>query len=373
MKCTLGISLAACFLLGGSGAIIAQDESQDSVEQIEKMAEELESSAAQMEAQVEAWAEEHSAEIEKWADQYSGQWEEWAERFEEKMERWAESQEQVWEKWAEDYSSKWEELGSQLESGDFDSEEMGQLIERNLAMLGEMPLEEMVEGIVNGSLSELKSAPWESLNGLTDLVQGSLEDSLKGIEEITEKGLMDHAQLQKTSDEITSALDKIKQGLETKLKKLDSDGDKHLKQLQYLIENSDLSDAQRAEIQAASKAIKEATSERAAAMKKQAKAAYEQAAAMEKEAEAAGKNAKSTGDYKRAMKEQALALEAQRKLDLKNKKRDESVIHEAEEAREAVKAKESDIDSLRKEILKLRKEVEQLKKEKDKALGETLG
>ena len=97
-------------------------------------------------------------------------WEEWAKAFEAKMETWGKKQEVIWEKWAESYSAEWEQWGDKLESGQLKEADVKELLDRNLEMLSDMPLGELVDGLLNDGLQELKNAPWDSLYELQVLV-----------------------------------------------------------------------------------------------------------------------------------------------------------------------------------------------------------
>ena len=185
-KLYYGISLVLAGLLMCGTCVSQEAELEEATEQIELVAEELEQAVEEIGERIEQWAEEHGEELEVWAEEYSGQWEEWAQGFETKMESWANEQEKVWEDWAEGYSQKWESWGEQLESGELSKEEMGELIERNLEMLGDMPIGPMIEGLMEQGMGGLKEAPWESLNDLKDMLEDSLEQSLQGIEEMAE-------------------------------------------------------------------------------------------------------------------------------------------------------------------------------------------
>ena len=85
------------------------------------------------------------------------------------MERFAENQEKVWNEWAERFEKSWEQWSEELESEEVDSEIVGELIERNLEMLSEMPLGQLVDGLLEEGLGELSDAPWESLEELGEL------------------------------------------------------------------------------------------------------------------------------------------------------------------------------------------------------------
>ena len=116
--------------------------------------------------------------IEAWAEKHAQEWEAWGEKFERNMESWAKKQEAHWEKWADSYSERWENWAEQLESGEFDGEEIEELVEKNLEMLSEMPLGQMVDQVLRDGVGELGDAPWESLGELSELAKSAMQQPL---------------------------------------------------------------------------------------------------------------------------------------------------------------------------------------------------
>ena len=352
-KLMMGMSLAIAGLLF-CGTVTAQDE------ELEKAAEHIEQMAEEFGEKIEAWAEEHSGELEAWAEKYSGQWEEWAAGFESKMERWAAEQEGVWEDWADEFSAKWEDWGAKLESGEIDPDEMGEVIERNLKMLGEMPIGPMIEGLMKEGMGGLKDAPWESLNDIQDMVQDSLELSLKGMEDMAKEGGADWA---RSSDEFRGVLEKMQKGLDVKLKKLDSESAKKLGKLKKVLAEKELSTEQREKILKMAETIKDARVRQAAEMKAKADAVRKEALAKRKSASKKADKARSGDDE--ALSKFNEALKKRAKAKNINKEALERVLEQARKQRDEMKSKESDLDALRDEIRKLRDEVKRLKKDRD--------
>ena len=83
-----------------------------------------------------------------------------------------------WEDWAESYSGKWERWAEAMDSGEWDPEQIGQLVQKNLEMLGDMPLGDLVEGMVEKGVKGMEDAPWESLQDLQFMLQDSIKQSV---------------------------------------------------------------------------------------------------------------------------------------------------------------------------------------------------
>lgn len=180
-----------CCLFGWANSATAQTESEleDAVESLEELAEELggniESGAEEIGEALEDLLEEHSEELEQWVDRYSGQWEDWAESFEERFNVWAKDQERLWERWAESYNQKWESWADELDEEEMDPERIGEIVQRNLKMFGDMPLGKLVEDLLTEGTESFQSVPWESIDDL----QGVLKDSIAKSVEETERRL----------------------------------------------------------------------------------------------------------------------------------------------------------------------------------------
>ena len=176
------ILLTSCFLMvciAGAPAS-AQNESDidDVMEKIEALADELGGNAEEMGAAIEDMLGGHVEELEEWAERYSKDWERWAEKFEKRFESWAKNHEKEWEDWAESYSGKWERWAEAMDRGEWDPEQIGQLVQKNLEMLGDMPLGDLVEGMVEKGVKGMEDAPWESLQDLQFMLQDSIKQSV---------------------------------------------------------------------------------------------------------------------------------------------------------------------------------------------------
>ena len=335
------------------------------------------------EEKIEAWVEEHAEEFEHWAEKHAQSWEEWGEQFGQKMERWAEEHEHKWESWAEDYSERWEEWGAKLKSGEIGEEDMGILIEQNLEMLKEMPLDTLIEGALQEGLGELKNAPFESLGELHELIGGALEQSLRNMEQ--EIAGASESDLKKKlrglqTDELRVTLTKLQDAIDAKHKKHDHDATDKLAKLKKLLEKEgDLNEETKADILAAlKKEFAEPHQRRKLAEKEKAKAKHALRLAKEKA------NSRHGMSKEAAAKLQALQLEAEaRKVAeyLKQQQRDmvatqkdlessqralQRHFMELEREKAELSSKESEIEVMRHEIKKLRREVERMKKKQQK-------
>jgi hypothetical protein len=160
-----------------------RNEAEEAERAAEERAEMAEAMSREWAAKSEEWAAEHEQRFQEWADRQSERWEEWAERYEAQWEEWAHEQEQVWEDWSEQYSRRWEEWAESLETGNLAPEDLKNLWKENMQLLGEMPLPQLYEGILQHT-AELKDAPWKELADLEPLIRDSLEDAMNEISEL---------------------------------------------------------------------------------------------------------------------------------------------------------------------------------------------
>ncbi len=218
-KTHLLVAILACFQLvfAAQQAAAAPWQNDDIEESIEEIGEQIEEalealseswgeSADRLGEHFEQWAEEHAEELERWADEYAEDWEAWAEGLEQKMERFADEQEQVWNQWAERYEKNWQRWSEELESKEVDSDIVGELIERNLEMLSEMPLGQLVDGLLEEGLGEFSEAPWESLEELGKLAESAFQEPLA---ELAEEGIQKREAVNQEIRKLKNALKAI--------------------------------------------------------------------------------------------------------------------------------------------------------------------
>ena len=240
----------------------AQSDESHAAEAIEKMAESFQEKADHMAEAIESAMQENSAELEEWADRYSGQWEEWAEGFEKNFSRWAEEQEELWEEWAEEYSERWEDWAEQLEGNQLEGKDLDRLIKRNLEMLGEMPLGQMVDGLMKEGAEGFESAPWDSLGDLQNLLQDAVKKSVDEVErrmaaqqdeiagmaeQLSREAQRNRAEQEVDLEYILPVIENQQQGLKAKRKILDNEARNALKKIEGILrsESVDASDLKR--------------------------------------------------------------------------------------------------------------------------------
>ncbi len=221
------------------------DDAQAKVAAVEELADQVGENVEIAGEAIEQWIEANQDELEQWAEQHGKQWEQWAEQFEQKFSRWAEDQEQVWEQWAEQYSKRWEDWGRQLESEEINPDELREIIQRNLEMLGEMPLGQLIDGAMKQGTEQLESAPWDSIEDLHAMIRRSLEQSV----EKAERDLADASdriqdaagqmkELQEKAEEagadaefILPVVEKLQESMKSKKEFMDTESKARLKEL----------------------------------------------------------------------------------------------------------------------------------------------
>ena len=332
---------------------------------------------------IEKLVEEHGKDLESWAEKHASEWEQWAERFESRMERLAKQQESSWEKWADDYSKRWEDWAEGLESGEFKPEEMHKLIDKNLEMLSEMPLEQLVDGALKEGLGELKNAPWESLGELHELVGGSIEQALKEMEKeiamaIKDKALRANYEMsnrakpnvqrwifdpksktfQSKKTNLESALKLLQGAIESRSKQLNADSDDRMARITQLLENEKDIDKE-----TIAKTIEQLEQRRAKQLEQEKSLAKMLAAA-------SGKQKKNSETF--------LGVESGTIKMLGSKLQQRQALHKGisqtlkeylsalQRESKKLKVKETEIEKMRREIAELRGEVEQMRKSKSR-------
>lgn len=372
-------------------------EMEHAAEALEEVAEKLSDKTGDIAEAIENAMEENSAELEEWAERYSEQWERWAERFEKRFNRWAEEQEDMWDDWAEEYGERWENWADKLEDENIDGEELSRLIQGNLEMLGEMPLGQMVEGLMKEGSEGFESAPWESLQDLQGMLQDAIKNSVDEVERRVERGEEELARMvqrrtrqmdveqaeQETEIEfILPVIENQQQGLKAKRRILDNEAKNALNKIEDLIQNDDI-DAD--ELKAMLKKIVSTSKERArsgkeilkqrmqANEKANQKANARRAKAKEMRAKAQKKREETLRAHERAVANARAIRSDKAKASLKRtldkmEEGDSPVaeIYKALRSEEAKLMQKSDkLEQLEKEIMKLRKEVEKMKSDKE--------
>lgn len=314
--------------------------------------------------------ESNGKEIEAWADKHAKEWESWAEQFESKMERWAESQESNMEEWGESYAKRWEEWAAKMESGDFDPDEMKELLEQNLKMINEMPLKSLIESGLQEGLGELKNAPFESLNELHELIGGTLEQSLRAMEKELHDQLPENltSKLQHMQTaELHSALAKLQKSIDAKHLGLEKNATKQITHLKELLKKaSGLEVDQQAKLfEAVEREWVEAKLLKEQINSKQANAAFNRARELQNSlAEKSVVEASKLREATERMLVEQHALDASQKAMASSKKSLGRYYEELKRKKSELNSKDSEIEIMRREISLLRKEVEAMKRKK---------
>ncbi len=229
------------------------DELGDEVgDALEQLAESLAKSADRLGEHFEEWAEEHAEELDDWSAKYAQKWEGWADGLERKMEKFAGDQEGIWADWASDYEQKWDRWASQLESEEIDAEAIGELVERNLKMLSEMPLGQMVDQVLRDGVGELGDAPWESLGELSELAKSAMQQPLDEFAQMSETGSRERTAIDRSVRDLQRTLGKIadqtrsqKGASKEELSRSEVEIQARSRALKKLLNRDDLSDRQR--------------------------------------------------------------------------------------------------------------------------------
>ena len=364
------------FLFGWNSPVVAQSELdlEDAVESLEELANELgnqvESGAEEIGEAIEDMIEEHAEVLEEWAEKYSNQWEDWASRFELRFDRWAKSQERVWEDWADEYSERWETWAEDMEEGEWDSERVGEMIQRNLEMLGEMPLGQMVEGLLKEGSEGFESAPWESLGDLQSMLQESIEKSVEETERRMAAATKNRSKRDKDVEDETGyilpLIENQQEGIKTKEKFLAKHAKEQMSLLKKRLESGDLDDE---EMETISKQMLELSKQRKVL---KLLADDQRQLKREKELQQQEKNRLTRAEQAKLFREQA--AERKRIEMLEKAKRGnratggdallKKMYRTLELEERKIQEKNTELEQLRKEIEKLREQVEAMQKER---------
>lgn len=382
---SLLVAFAASFCL--CSLTVAQDSESELAEAIEALVENLGEDGGEVGESIEEAIDKYSGELEEWAEKYSSDWEKWAEKFEKRMNRWAEDQEDIWEDWADAYGKKWERWAEELEGTEWDAEEVNEVIQKNLEMLGKMPLGELVEGVMKEGTKSFESAPWESLQDL----QGMLQESIKRSVEETERRLARQTEKNRRSkskvDDVTEEMDLIlpvieeqQKSLKVKEKALSKEaaatlglikeklaaGKTSRKDVEKLLELMNEQNQKRAELKNRFKKYRSQQIESAVKQKKLAEQTRMKSEERLKQVLEARKSAErklaAERNTKRAMLEFEKAAQNQKSAEEEALK---SIILEKLEAEERkIQDKNDELEILRREVQRLKEEVRKLSKDR---------
>lgn len=164
---------------------VVQEASAAVEDTIEEVADHVAEVGEEFSEALEKWMEQHSGELEHWSEEHGDQWAKWAERLEQRVEKWSVNQEKQWKSWAEHYENEMATLSKQLEKNELSSDDVGNLVETNLRLLGEIPIGQMIQQGIREGARELESAPWQSLNDLSRMAGDAATDSVAAAEKLT--------------------------------------------------------------------------------------------------------------------------------------------------------------------------------------------
>ncbi len=235
-------------------------------QELEALVGQLGLTAEHLSEHLERWAEENSEELAAWSQKHSRDWEAWGERFNQKMERLGKDQENVWGQWAKDYEESLSRWSEELESADeLAPRQLGEFVEQNLRSLSKMPLGQLVDQALEDGLGELSSAPWQSLEELGQLAQDAFEEPLSELTEILDEDSGERRSLEKSTKELRRALGRLQDDVERnisdsdqRVQVRDSVEDPRVRALKKLRQRENLSDTQRAQIDAMIRTIEDA-------------------------------------------------------------------------------------------------------------------
>ncbi|MEM9409936.1 MAG: hypothetical protein AAGA30_02415 [Planctomycetota bacterium] len=341
---------------------------------LDEMAEQMEAMARHLGEQMEGVGEDveelsaqFEGELEQWSEKYSRQWEEWAEKFESKFERWAQDQERVWARWAEEYGEKWDRWSEEFDfdEGEFDPEKLGRLIERNMEMLGDMPVGDLIEGMVSEGKDVFDTAPWESLEDLQlmlkDSIKNSVEETERRLSEAQEKNLRRHERM-KVADQaeefILPVIESQQEALRAKEKILSDKANAKYKKLERMLKQSDL-DAE--EIQKVFRMIeRRQLQEKQKAKDLKKVESIKRAAMVKKEVELAREAAKLRLS-EAVQKARQSAIKEQREVEAQKNQLNQMLdLLQADEAK--LQNKNRELEDLKKQIEVLRSDIEAMKR-----------
>lgn len=209
------------------GAAEALGETMDEVaEQVGEVSEEFS-------AQLEKWMDKHGENLKGWTDEHGQDWQAWAKQVQGRTEKWAQSQNQLWGQWSKHYEAEMKALTGQLNQEDLSAEEVGKIIDKNLDMLSNMPIGQMIEQGIKEATDGLKSAPLQSLDGLQDIAGEAYQDSVEAAEEVASTGI---AAAMNNRDKLKKLMDKLQAEYNQKSEQLNESFEQQMKQLNTLAE-----------------------------------------------------------------------------------------------------------------------------------------
>ena len=164
---------------------VVQDASEAVEDTMDEVVDHVAEVGEEFSKALEKWMKRHSGELEGWSEEHGDQWTKWADQLEERVEKWSVDQEKQWKSWADHYEEEMGALSKQLKKNELSTEDVGNLVETNLRLLGEIPIGQMIQQGIREGARELESAPWESLNDLSRIAGNAASESVEAAEKLT--------------------------------------------------------------------------------------------------------------------------------------------------------------------------------------------
>lgn len=322
----------------------------------------------------EEWAQLHDAEMKRWADEQAQHWAEWSKAYEQHWKEWSEQHEQHWKEWAKTYEQEWKNWEQAWQQGQYDPAQLRQLYQRNLEMLGQMPLQELTAGVVEQT-ERLKDAPWEGLAEAQALVRQSIASALRDMESSTNTDAS--ADVATRLEVLKKTLQELQERLNVVQQQLDHAARRQLKAARQQMESLER-ERQLVQKETAKSALRRALEQETRARLQQAvdakvleqqRRAIEQQQRLLEESLGDGNKALLSRELERArvrsfQQPPALPSEASMQRHAETIKAQSALIQRLSGERQQVVEKDAEIQVLRDEIRQLRKELEQQKAKK---------
>ena len=226
---------------------------EDIGQELEELFEQLEITSEKLGQKIERWAEENSDELSAWSRKYGHQWEAFGRQFENTIESIADDQQGIWSRWAERYERDLESWSRDFEQDELAGESIGRFIDSNLEALSEMPLGELVDQVLEDGVSDLRDAPWESLEELGLMAKDALQEPLEELADLSVEGMKAKRAINRSTREMGRTLERFKDDIGQNISDSDLlelvDGEAIESDLRQLLEEQGITRQQRQVIQ----------------------------------------------------------------------------------------------------------------------------
>lgn len=176
---TFGVGLS----LSVNAPIATGQEAEEIERVVEEAAESLEKAGDEVAEKLERIAEKFAERIEEWAGENEEEWEELGEKLGSKFESFAKDQEKRWGKWESEFSQNMEKWTRQMDSEDFDADKLKRMINQGLDLIGEMPVDETFQGLVDQA-KNLDDIDIKQFEELGEIISEAVEEAQSEIENL---------------------------------------------------------------------------------------------------------------------------------------------------------------------------------------------